>query len=106
MSTANLFHALPTANPDEAFETLLETAALKLERIVSRGQATPAGTWYDQGRDEWVVLLQGRAGLHIEGEATARELAAGDHLLLPAHCRHRVEWTDPDGPTLWLALHF
>jgi len=25
---------------------------------------------------------------------------------LPAKCRHRVDWTDPDEPTVWLAVFY
>jgi len=79
---------------------------VRLERIVSTGHATPPGEWYDQDRDEWVVVLRGRARVRIEGEAEDRRLSVGDHLLLRAHVRHRVEWTDPTAPTVWLALHY
>ena len=84
---------------------LLETPALRLERIISTGHATAAGRWYDQDRDEWVAVLRGSAGLRFEGEAEARVLRPGDHLLIPARRRHRVEWTDAAEPTVWLALH-
>ncbi len=97
---------LPPAGPEEDFQPLLEGRAFTLERIVSRGHASPPGFWYDQPRDEWVVVLQGEAKVRIEGEAEARHLRPGQWLLLPARCRHRVEWTDPDGETVWLALHF
>jgi len=90
---------------EEIFETLLQRPGLKVERIISSGQATPPGEWYDQDWDEWVLLLSGSADLLIEGEPDARRLSPGDSLLLPAHCRHRVEWTDPNGQTVWLALH-
>jgi cupin 2 domain-containing protein len=101
----NLFADLPASRAREAFEALLETPHLRLERIVSFGQATPAGEWYEQDADEWVALLQGGAGLLCEGEAEPRVLAPGDWVLIPAHTRHRVAWTAPDGPTVWLALH-
>lgn len=90
----------------EIVETLLERPGLKIERIVSTGRATPEGEWYDQETDEWVLLIKGSARLRIEGEASERELAAGDFVLLPAHCRHRVEWTDDEAPTIWLAVQF
>ncbi len=77
-----------------------------MERIVSLGQQTPPGEWYDQSDDEWVLLLSGAARLLIEGESQASALQPGDCLLLPAHVRHRVEWTDPAQPTVWLAFHF
>lgn len=101
----NLLRGLPLASPDEVFETLLQAPGVKLERIVSRGQTTPEGEWYDQGWDEWVMLLAGAARLLVEDEDEEITLEPGDALLLPAHCRHRVTWTDPAQPTLWLALH-
>lgn len=90
----------------EIFETLLEKPGLKIERIISAGQVTPAGEWYDQEHDEWVLLLCGAARLLIDGEEAPHRLAAGDYLLIPAGCRHRVEWTDPDEKSIWLAVHF
>ena len=91
---------------EETFEPLLEHPGLRLERIVSFGQATPPGEWYDQERDEWVILFKGKAGLLFEGESEVRVLKPGDYLLIPGHCRHRVEWTAAGEPTVWLALHF
>ena len=85
---------------------LLATGNFRLERIVSNGQATPPGEWYDQDTHEWVALLSGGAGLRFEDEAEPRVLRPGDYLLIPAHRRHRVEWTDPGTPTVWLALHY
>ena len=78
---------------------------MRLERIVSHGQATPPGEWFDRDRDDWVVLLRGGAGLLFEGESESQVLRPGDYLLIPAHARHRVEWTASDEPTVWLALH-
>ena len=103
---SNLFDDVPRHLPTEHIDVLLEAPGLRLERIVSTGHVTPPGEWYDQDRDEWVLVLRGRARLRIEGEATDRVLAAGDHLLLRAHVRHRVEWTDADEPTVWLALFY
>lgn len=103
---SNLFANLPDGRGAEVCTRLAEGGAFRLERIVSTGQATPEGEWYDQADDEWVILLTGAAGLLIEGEAAPHTLAPGDFLLLPAHKRHRVEWTAADGETVWLALHF
>jgi cupin 2 domain-containing protein len=106
MMIKNLFTHLTRASDGEVFETLLQTDTLKLERIVSTGQSTPPGQWYDQDRDEWVVLLSGSAGLLFEGKQNIRVLRPGDHLLIPAHVRHRVEWTEAGAETVWLALHY
>ena len=90
----------------EQFETLWETSAFRLERIISRGHSSPTDFWYDQSWDEWVVILGGRARLLLEGEQESTYLRAGDYLLIPARRRHRVEWTSPDEPTIWLAVHY
>lgn len=104
----NLF-ALPTSPPKgpegEVFEVLLTREGLRLERIVSTGQATPPGEWYDQEADEWVVLLSGAATLRFDDSDETIDLVPGDWLLIPARRRHRVERTAADVPTIWLALH-
>lgn len=101
----NLLAQVPVDRTAERFEALLERPGLKIERIVSNGQASPKGFWYDSAQDEWVLLVSGSAGLHLDGEAEPRTLAPGDYLHLPAHCRHRVAWTDAQQPTVWLAVH-
>ncbi len=101
----NIFTPAPDSSSSEQFESLLERPGIRIERILSSGQATPEGEWYDQPDDEWVLLLSGSAGLLVEGESELIQLLPGDHLLLPAHCRHRVEWTDPVITTVWLACH-
>jgi len=101
----NLFSDIPANLDEELFETLLKQNGCRLERIVSRGHSTPEGQWYDQAWDEWVLLLKGKAALQTEGQDALHELYPGDHILLVAHQRHRVAWTDPDGDTVWLALH-
>lgn len=103
--TANLFSDLSFPSDDEQVDILLARPSLRIERIVSTGQASPPGFWYDQPQDEWVVVLAGAARLRLEGEADARLMRAGDHVFLPARARHRVDWTDPDQPTIWLAVH-
>lgn len=101
---SNLFQ-LPSPLPDiEQFEILAEAKQLRIERILSIGQTTPFGEWYDQDRDEWVILLQGEAELAYEDNIRQR-LKAGDYLLIPAHCRHRVEYTSTEPPCIWLAVH-
>lgn len=105
-AVGNLFDGLPVGRlNDEVFTTLFQTPGLKVERIVSTGQATPEGTWYDQAWAEWVLLLQGRAWLRFEDQPAAQQLMPGDFVLIPAHRRHRVEATDLSIPTVWLAIH-
>ena len=106
IQSANLFDFVPTGGADEDMTTLLTTPGARLIRIVSTGQATPVGDWYDQDDNEWVVVLRGRAGLRIDGEDDIRILSEGDYVDLPTGLRHRVEWTDADEPTVWLALHY
>lgn len=105
MAAGNLFTDIPARLADEQFVELLSSPHCRIERIVTRGQSSPPGFWYDQDRAEWVVVLAGAARLTIEGGAE-HVLRAGDHLLIPAHCRHRVEWTDPEQATIWLAVHY
>ncbi len=103
--TGNLYADLPRTVPEELFETILLTPDIRIERIVSHGQATPEGAWYDQPQGEWVLLVAGSAGLLLEKEVEPRRLLPGDYLFIPPHCRHRVAWTDPEQLTVWLAVH-
>ena len=102
---ANFLADLPRNLPEERLETLLQSGEVKLERIISTGHSTAPGDWYDQPLAEWVMVVNGRAGLRFEDEPAPRNLEPGDHLLIPPHTRHRVEWTSADEPTVWLALH-
>ena len=102
----NLFAGIPAAPPPgELFATLVAGPWGRVERIVSWGHAAPVGEWYDQAADEWVVLVAGAAHLRIEGRPELLEMRPGDWVFLPARLRHRVEWTDPAAPTVWLAVH-
>jgi cupin 2 domain-containing protein len=100
----NLFDDLPANAPAEIFTEILARDGIRIERIVSTGQATPVDAPYDQDHDEWVVVLAGAAGLWLEGEGE-RRLGPGDHVVIPAGCVHRVTWTAPSEPTVWLAVH-
>jgi len=102
----NLFEGIPAILAEEKVDSLLETPALRVERIVSRGQASPPGFEYDSEEQEWVLLLRGNAGLSFSGKDDLVILKPGDSLLIPAHARHRVEWTDPTQETIWLAVFF
>lgn len=103
---ANVFDALPGPGAGEAFDALLTRPGLKIERIVSHGQASPPGFWYDQPQGEWLVLVAGAAALRFADEQAARTLVPGDCLDIAAHRRHRVEWTHPSAPTVWIAVHY
>jgi cupin 2 domain-containing protein len=103
--TKNLFEPI---KQDEAefTETLAGKGTTRIERIVSHGHHSPEGFWYDQDQDEWVTLLSGGARLRFERDEASIVLRPGDHLHIPAHVRHRVEWTDPDTDTVWLAVFY
>jgi len=106
MVIKNIFWGFPEIIMKEISETLLNTEHSRLERIISSGQMTPPGEWYDQDKNEWVILLSGSAGLLFEGEAGVYVMQPGDYIHIPAHHRHRVEWTDPEQKTVWLTLHY
>ena len=105
-NAGNLLAPLPASLDGEQTTELIANANLRIERIVSTGQSSPPEFWYDQDWAEWVLLLTGSAGLLFEGEAEPRVLQPGDYLLVPAHRRHRVAWTDTEHPTVWLAVHY
>lgn len=101
----NLMRDLPDARAGEIVERLAGGATARIERIVSHGQTSPAGFWYDQDEAEFVVVLAGTARLEFaDGEIV--EMAAGDWLDIAPHRRHRVAWTDPDRPIVWLAVFY
>ena len=106
MKPSNVFLGVARSKVEEISEPLLKTEHFKLERIISSGQGTPPGEWYDQDTDEWVILLSGSAGLLFDGEKEIFIMEPGDYVHIPAHRRHRVEWTDPEQKTVWLALHY
>ena len=104
---ASLFADLPRSTAsDEQISELLTRRGLRIERIVSTGQCSPPGFWYDQPGGEWVLLIRGAARLRFADEAEARQLRPGDFVDIAAHRRHRVDWTDPEQPTIWLAIHY
>ncbi|MGH6853017.1 MAG: cupin domain-containing protein [Methylocella sp.] len=105
-ATGNLFDGAQGDARQEIVARLVDSPNLKIERIVSLGQASPPGFWYDQPWAEWVAVLAGSAGLRFEGEAEVRVLRPGDYILIPARVRHRVEWTGKDRATIWLAVHY
>ena len=105
-SEGNLFDGVPLHADEEAFTELFASLRVRIERIVSTGQASPETTWFDQTWNEWVIVLAGEAVIAFEGEHEHKRLRPGDYVFIPPHRRHRVAWTDPGRPTVWLAVHF
>jgi cupin 2 domain-containing protein len=105
VNLTNLFAGIPEDLSEERLQTLVRTSSVRIERIISLGHASPKGFWYDQEWHEWVLLLKGAARLTFENEEPI-ELHPGAVVHIPPHARHRVEWTDPNQPTIWLAIHY
>jgi len=101
----NLLTDLPPTKNEEIFEKIIQHPHFTLERIITSGQHTPEGQWYDQHQDEWVIVIQGQAQLDFE-DGEQHTMQAGDSLHIPAHRRHRVTWSDPKKNTIWLVLHY
>ena len=106
MDTNNIYSDIPDKVSEEIFEELASSKNLKIEKIISNGQASPDGFWYNQDRNEWIILLKGSAGLLIEGSDKPVTLKPGDYINIPAHLKHRVEWTNQTQKTIWLAIHY
>lgn len=106
MKSGNILSQTRENERDEFFEALAGSGRTRIERIVSNGHASPEGFWYDQDINEWVLVLQGSAGLKFEGAEEVRVLMPGDWMEIPAHVKHRVEWTDPVHKTIWLAVFY
>jgi len=102
----NLFADFPHNLPEELVEVLAENKQVRIERIVSTGHASPEGFWYDQKEHEWVAVLKGEAKLVFDGDDEPIHMKPGDYVNIPAHRKHRVEWTSPDEPTVWLAVFY
>ncbi|OJA54503.1 cupin [Burkholderia ubonensis] len=105
LQTGNLFSPEGKRGGDERIDVLVTGQRLNVERIVSTGQASPEGFWYDDSRAEWVALLSGAAVLEFEVDSTLHEMRPGDYVLIEPHCRHRVAWTHAEEQTVWLAIY-
>ena len=101
----NLLKNIPKNLPDELFETLVKTDAIHIERIISKGHTSPEEGWYDQDRNEWVLVLKGAARLAF-ADGSEVSMGPGDSLEIPAHVKHKVVWTDPEEETMWVAVHY
>jgi cupin 2 domain-containing protein len=105
IKTSNINDTIPNDLSAEAYDVILRTPGVRIERIVSMGHTSPESGWYDQEENEWVIVLQGSATLTFEDGETAN-LSSGDHINIPARCKHRVSWTDPGQLTIWLAVFY
>ena len=103
---ANLYGESIDTLPQELVTTLVNAAAVRIEQIISTGHCSPRGFWYDQDEHEWVLVLRGAATLSFEDDQRPMDLRPGDYINIPAHRRHRVQWTSPEEPTVWLAVFY
>ncbi len=101
----NIFNNIPSNIPEEIIDTLIDSDGIKVERIISKGHVSPKDFWYDQDKNEFVILLKGIAKLLFENDEQII-LSAGDYIIIPAHKKHRVEWTDPEIETIWFAIFY
>ena len=105
MKLKNIFESIPDNLDEEIFEQLAQSDNVKIERIISKGHKSPESGWFDQEKNEWVIVLKGEAVISFENEIDVN-LKAGSHINIPAHKRHKVSWTDPKTETIWLAVHY
>lgn len=101
----NILANLPNQAPQEEVDLLCASRNVRIERILSTGHRSPPGFWYDQEDNEWVTVISGSGEVVFEN-GNAFRLNPGDHLFIPARTRHRVQWTSPDEPTVWIAVFF
>ena len=106
MLANNIYENIPNHIQNEFCEIICHAEHVRIERIVSRGHSSEEGFWYDQEQSEWVILLKGHAKLLFEGIVEPINLQVGDYLNIPSHVKHRVDWTDPDQESVWLAVHY
>jgi cupin 2 domain-containing protein len=106
MKNKNIFSKIPKKSTKEIFTSLLKNKNIKIERIISYGQTSPKKFWYDQNKNEWVILLKGNAKILFKGRTKAIKLLPGDYINIPAHKKHKVEHTAKNKPTIWLAIHY
>ena len=101
----NLFANIPKNLDEEVFEQLVKSEHISIERIISKGHQSPQSGWYDQDKNEWVLVLSGKAILSFD-EGSDITLKKGDYINIPAHKKHKVKWTDPSVETIWLAVFY
>lgn len=105
MRLSNIFESVPEGMGAEVFEEIVRSPNVRIERIISKGHTSPDIGWYDQDENEWVMVIDGHAAIEFE-DGTLVTLGKGDHLNIPAHCKHKVSWSDPNHITIWLAVFY
>lgn len=105
MKIGNIYAGIPLSLEKEIFEQLAGNEYIAIERILSKGQKSPPSGWYDQEKNEWVLVLKGKAILTFERQERIM-LNEGDFINIPPHMKHKVEWTDPAKETIWLVVHY
>ncbi|MCW9012598.1 MAG: cupin domain-containing protein [Gammaproteobacteria bacterium] len=105
MKPDNIYQSIPASLNQEIFEQLVQHEQVTIERIISRGHTSPDTGWYDQDKNEWLIVLKGAATIAFENDADIH-LTEGSYLNIPAHKKHKVSWTDPTTETIWLAVHY
>lgn len=105
MNSFNIFDSLPKDLSSEVFEDIVHSSAVRIERIVSKGHCSPEIGWYDQGENEWVMVVEGEAVVEFY-DGSKCKLSIGDYINIPAHVKHKVIWTNPDQITIWLAVFY
>jgi cupin 2 domain-containing protein len=106
MKIKNIFNDIPSNLSKEILDEIISTDKIRIERIISKGQTSPENFWYDQEENEWVIVIKGKSKLKIIDEDELIELNEGDYINIPSHKKHRVEWTDPESETIWLAVFY
>jgi cupin 2 domain-containing protein len=106
MKAASLLENIPTEIPQEIFQDILKTDSLRIERIISKGHATPKDDWYEQSENEWVLVIQGQAQLRFEKGQQIIQMTPGMYVDIKAGVRHKVQWTNPQVETIWLAIFY
>ena len=105
MKSRSIYAAIPQNLPEEILETIVAGNSVNIERIISKGHTSPQSGWYDQEKNEWVLVLKGKALLAFADEPSIY-LNSGEYINIPAHKKHKVTWTDPETATIWLAVHY
>ena len=102
----NIFSDIPESFHDELFEDIISTENFRIKRIISSRHTTPKDKWYDQDKNEWIMVLKGNAELLFEEGNQIIKMKEGDYINIPAHLKHRVEKTDDKQETVWLTVFY